>query len=308
MNPVLVFRTGALGDVVLTLPVFETLRASYPRSELHLVGRPGRLALASHLDVITHDIDTADWAPWFAPGAVPPPPGPLTDLVGSAGRILSYLPDPDHSMTHRLERICSGTVLFHPPAPPGDGTRHAVDHLLQPLADLGLHPATTVPSVRPTPTETQSAGQQLSDLPRPLLVVHPGSGGRAKCWLPEGFAQVADRFVDRTGGSVLLTGGPADEGVPERVASRMSGTSRILSPETPRAFAALLAAADAYLGNDSGPSHLAAAVGTPAVVLFGPTAPAVWAPKGREPVIIFHEPDLSKLRPESVTSAVVSLA
>jgi ADP-heptose:LPS heptosyltransferase len=111
----------------------------------------------------------------------------------------------------------------------------------------------------------------LGRLPRPLLALHTGAGGRAKRWDAAGFVQVGE-WWRAEGGAVLEIAGPAESGE----LSLLGATSVREWPLTD--LAALLSRVDLYVGNDSGVSHLAGAVGASGVVLFGPTDPRRWRP------------------------------
>ncbi len=156
--------------------------------------------------------------------------------------------------------------VFHA-ALPTDDTRHAVDFY---LAQVDAPPG-AVPRV---PVERHSGD---------YLAIHPFSGSARKNWPLDRFQAVADRL----GVAVQWSAGP-DEHLP---GARRFGDRYQL--------ARWLAGARCYLGNDSGVSHLAAAVGTPVVAIFGPTNPAVWAPRG-DRVRVLLEPDV-----DSATCAVL---
>jgi ADP-heptose:LPS heptosyltransferase len=110
------------------------------------------------------------------------------------------------------------------------------------------------------------------------LAVHPGSGGRRKCWPADRFA----RLVERMGRPALLIGGPADdEPLSELSAALGPGPTAHLAQGLSLArLAAVLCLCAGYVGNDSGLSHFSAVLGVPTVAVFGPTDPAVWAPLG----------------------------
>jgi len=109
---------------------------------------------------------------------------------------------------------------------------------------------------------------------RALLVIHPGSGSLAKRWSRSGFREIARRWRERAGAVVVVLG-PAEEG--EADAWTEEGITVAAGLDLV-GVASLLARCDAYLGNDSGVSHLAAAVGTRGAALFGPTDPECWRP------------------------------
>jgi len=118
----------------------------------------------------------------------------------------------------------------------------------------------------------------------PTVCIHPGSGGVKKCWPPEGFADLIMGLAARGGYSFRILLGPAEEGgYDEWTRGRLGGLgSRVVTARglPLHEVAGLLAAGSFYIGNDSGISHLAAALGLPGVVIFGPTDPCLWRPWG----------------------------
>jgi heptosyltransferase-3 len=120
-------------------------------------------------------------------------------------------------------------------------------------------------------------------------VIHPFAGSPKKRWPLERFQELAERLARRM--PVEWCAGPEDE---------LPGARRF---EDLYELACWLAAARIYIGNDSGPTHLAAAVGTPVVALFGPSDPVVWAPRGPR-VAIAAGPALDAITVEHVASLV----
>lgn len=117
------------------------------------------------------------------------------------------------------------------------------------------------------------------DLVKPMVGIHPGAKQPAKRWPEESFARVADHLAARLGAQVVISGTEEEIPVARRVASSMRYRPFLLAGKTSLgALAALMARMALVVTNDTGPSHLAAAVGAPSVVLFGPTDPARWAP------------------------------
>jgi len=164
--------------------------------------------------------------------------------------------------------------------PPGI---HVTDHLLGVLASAGVPTASRSPRIEAQATWLRAANALLeaAGVARPYVVIHPGSGGAAKRWPVRNFIEVA-RALDVP---VLWLLGPAER--------ESHGTERAVraaphvldTPSLPE-LAGVLAQCAGYVGNDSGVSHLAAAVGAPTVAVFGPTDPAVWAPRGERAATI----------------------
>lgn len=111
---------------------------------------------------------------------------------------------------------------------------------------------------------------------QPLVVINPGASyGPAKCWLPERFAEVADRLVQDCGAAVLIACAPAEVDVAKQVAGRMGERATVLDNPVMRLgpLKALIRRASLVITNDTGPRHFANAFGTPVVTIFGPTEP-----------------------------------
>jgi hypothetical protein len=118
----------------------------------------------------------------------------------------------------------------------------------------------------------------------PLVALHPGSGGRKKCWPLENYLRLAERVLNRKTCRILFLTGPAEEpDVADAIigfAHRHKGVVHARN-EPLIMVAGLLANSELYVGNDSGVTHLGAAVGGRVVVLFGPTDPLIWKPLGK---------------------------
>jgi ADP-heptose:LPS heptosyltransferase len=142
----------------------------------------------------------------------------------------------------------------------------------------------------------------------PLIAIHPGSGSSRKNWPIENWLAITSRLLDAESRyRFILIGGEADEAQLAAFESAWRGAPllvarALLLPQ----LAAVIERCQLFLGHDSGISHLAAAVGAPTLLLFGPTDPAVWAPaNSRVAVIEAPESDLLRLEVESVAHAVL---
>jgi lipopolysaccharide heptosyltransferase I len=114
---------------------------------------------------------------------------------------------------------------------------------------------------------------------KPLVAIHPATSRPFKHWDTRNFARVADRLLTDEVAQVLITYGPGEEDVAKRVVSEMGpGGAPIVESASLREYAWLIKRADLYFGSDTGPMHIASAMGTPVVALFGPTDPAVNSP------------------------------
>ncbi len=275
---VVVVRPGGLGDTILLLPGLQLLHALAPEARLVLVGSAWAEAILPLLPfpINIRRIDSSMLIPLFASPSSEDPSGLF---VGSDAVILCTA-DPDSCFCQNAVRLCPGPVVLWPSRPPG-GT-HAAAHFAGAFAVLSRDAADLpTPSLRPpadlVPWARRWLDARLAEGVRPLAV-HPGSGGRPKCWSPAGFAHV----IARLGVPTLLLEGPADAEACDAVAARLDSALPIIrAPGLPiPQVAALLCECRLYVGNDSGMSHLAAALGVPTAAVFGPTDPSVWGPLG----------------------------
>jgi lipopolysaccharide heptosyltransferase II len=164
------------------------------------------------------------------------------------------------------------------------GARHRVAQSLQLMAALGV----PVPHAAQRPRlaldegARQRAAQTLSGLPGdgPVVVLHPGTSafGELKRWAPERFAQLGDALVARHGARVVITGGPGERGLVDAVRRALRAPALLPTPSGLMDLAALLERSQLVVASDSLPLHLANALGTPVVGLYGPKEPAVTGP------------------------------
>lgn len=297
---ILALRSGALGDFILTLPAIDALRHHFPEAELRLIGRPSYLELAR--PDLAVDQDSALLAPLYAPGSLPQA---TCDLFADVDFILAYAVDRDGVLAAHLDALAPH-VLVSDPRLDLQYQRHIVDHLLAPLNQLGLSAPDTVPHVCLWPADRAYAASMLEKcaLEGNMAILHPGSGGMHKCWPLANYLNLA-RVLERQGMQVLFLCGPADEMLVE---SLLQAPFPLLHPPTPLDLASVLERATLFVGNDSGPGHLAAALGAPVLALFGPTDPHLWQPRGPS-VRVIRAPagQLTRLGVDSVLEASIDL-
>lgn len=271
---ILVCRGGALGDFVVTLPVLQGLRRAWPSAQLDLLAYPRHavLAQAAGLADEVRSLDDAGLAEWFgAAGA-----GLTTRESAFIDRydvLVCFLHDPDGHVEANLRRVAGPRMVFHSPLVTG---AHAVDHFLAVLPRLGWAAGRAVPSLALPGRVLERGRAMVAPRQRPVAVLHPGSGSAIKNWPLVKFRELAGRLALRHGFEPVFLLGEADA----RLACQLDGAYPVLRELPVLEAAAVLAAGAVYVGNDSGVTHLAAAVGTPVVALFGPSDPALWAPRG----------------------------
>ena len=302
MNRILVIRGGALGDFILTLPAIKLLRDRFPGAHLEILGARQIIALAEnrfYADAI-RSLDSGQLAGFFAVDGVLAPD--WASYFASFDFILSFLSDPDEIFQGNLKRC--GVRRFIAGAPKLNDGEHAARQLARPLEQIGLRLQDPAARIYPADTDRAFARSLLGDGGEPLVALHPGSGSARKNWPLESWRMLGEHLVS-TGYALLAIGGEADE---ERL-NLLSGAWKDKPVRFVRNLAlphlAALLENSVFVGHDSGISHLAAAVGAQATLLFGPTDPTVWAP-ANENVTVLRAPsgDLSLLEVDGVIAAV----
>lgn len=273
---IVVFRPGALGDTILSIDALAALRSAWPEALLELVGNRAAgslLAEAGIVDVVTSFEATT-----------------VTDLFRTPARVAPGWRDAQAVVLwlNGGERIAeafesAGVPLVQAPhMEPSEG--HMADHLVRTLAPLEIG-ALRLPRLHGL--EQLRRALRRDDIARgreqSRILLHPGSGSPRKNWPPERFADLARHLVRERGRQVGLLLGPADRAPAQALAALLDEQGLHVPFAVPSGVPDLahhLAAADLVVGNDSGVSHLSAALGTPTVAVFGPTDPVRWAPPG----------------------------
>jgi hypothetical protein len=189
-----------------------------------------------------------------------------SEVVRGAGRVVCWFGARDPIFTRRLRALAPAAVLA---SASGNGDDLVWRHLLssvQPRGEASPGPCDLSRAARQAGRDMLVRAGWRTDTR--LVIAHPGAGGRAKRWPAEGFAQVLAPLCARPDLTVVLHEGPVDADAVAALERRLAGSARVLRELPLVEVAGALAHGAAYLGNDSGISHLAAALGVPAVVLF----------------------------------------
>lgn len=295
-------RGGAIGDFILTLPVLAALRRSFPDARLEVLGYPhiASLALAGGLVDQVRSLEDPTLCGFFAgTGELDPV---STRYFSGFDTVVSYLYDPQGVFHRNLARCSSARLIRGLHRPDDQLPIHATEILLAPLAELGIHNADPVPRLRLPST----ADSFLP--PGQWLAVHPGSGSERKNWPEQLWAQFLSQVVTETSLQILLVGGEAEGERLQRLATAVRPERLLIAQHLPLPrLGRLLAQCAAYLGHDSGISHLAAAVGQRGVVLWGETNAVVWRPCSDTFSILHHASGLAQLPVPPVIEALRDL-
>lgn len=306
LKRILLIKLSALGDVIQTLPTLEALRAAYPQAEISwLVEEPAVPLLNLHpaLDHVLISRRQA-WLRAVRSWRTLPkawqemrnlryslrrqPYDAVLDLQGllksalwtwlvQSPRKIGFAGTREYSYLPLSERL-----------PPFDPDEHAVRRYLR-LAEYLGGAATPLRWRLGLAPEAGAGLQELwTEGSGPLMVLHPGTRWPSKHWPPAAFARLADALIQERRARVVFTGNAADRPLIAHIRAAMRGNSADLSGKTDlQALARLFFQADAAVTTDTGPMHLAAAVGTPVAAIFGPTAPWRTGPYGPQHRVVW---------------------
>lgn len=310
MKPrILVIRGGAIGDFILTLPAINLLREAFPQAHLEILGYKHIVALAEdrfYADA-TRSIEYGALSGFFIPNSELAPD--LVEYFSSFQQIISYLYDPDGLFEGNLRR--AGVKNLLRAFAKVDDTEHAARQLARPLQELALYLEDHAARIFPSKADYAASQDFLgSNDGNPVIAIHAGSGSPKKNWPVDRWEVLGRKLAeDSPGTRLLLIGGEADQAQIDRLSAAWRDLSVLIAHELPLpTLAAILSRVRFFIGHDTGISHLAAAVGAPCLLLFGPTDPAVWAPANPAvDVIEAPEGDLEQLPLEVVVEKVGDL-
>lgn len=280
-----ILHGGALGDLALTVQL--ALRLPGADAGLHLVSRshPGDLSVCR--PAVKRRAADGLGIHWLYAEHDDPPPAELRAAVRGA-RVLNALGDRESGVHARLAMLAPAELHSFDPRPRPGLQRHILQQWQTDLEAGGLLIPKCIhqqPGRRSlgVPESLRERGRRVladAGADGEVVVLHPGSGGRHKCWPLASFVGVARRLRE-SGGVCLLLGPTEVEWWSDTDLDALADEFPVLRLPEPDVLAAALAAARAVVANDSGPAHLAALLGTPTVAIFGPTSPTVWQPVGR---------------------------
>jgi len=309
---VLVLRPGALGDLILTVPALYSIRQHLPEARVEFMGPEFARDILGPRKLVSQirSIEAPGLHTLFS-DSLEPADG-LARFLASFDWIISYWADAEGILGRQLTRCGARKVSSHPPKPPPHAREHVSAWLAAPLIWEGIPFRQEVPLLPATDGEQNAAvefleGVGLGGSPS-LAIIHPGSGGLTKNWPAEHFAALAGRVLEAGPWAPVLIKGPADNTAAKALRSfpGLAGIPWVEDPPLPLLIG-LLSVASVYAGNDSGVTHLAAAVGCPCAAIFGPTDPTQWGPVGPNVEILGPCPDLSRIQPDEVYRALLRL-
>jgi lipopolysaccharide heptosyltransferase I len=309
----LVIRLSSIGDIVHALPAVAALGQSFPRAEIHwlIENRYAPLLAGNPYVQRIIPLDTLSWR-----GSLPPLSvlkvmvKTLMGLRGSAYQAVVDFQGLWKSalialLTGAKERVGlagpwlrePGAAILYTERVSAAGRQHVVEESLALVEYLGARVGLWQFPLPHTPEADHYVDDRLARLQaRDFMIINPGGGWKAKRWAPENYALLLRHLESRFSGKLLLTGSPEENELISGIL-KSAGTKRAFYfPSSVVQFIALARRAKLFLGGDTGPLHLAAAVGTPLVAIHGPTDPARNGPFNKADIALYNQAPVNHSR------------
>ena len=304
---ILVIDFGQLGDVVLSLPALRAIREKFPKARITVaVGKPGApvVELSGYADA-TIPVDRVALRDGPKPWAILR----IVRLVQEVRRkefdfiidlhslsetnLLGFFSGASHRLYARRPGRSLDFLANFPTRPPVEDTRHekhAVDRYLDVLAPLGIRNAPRVPRLRTRAEDDRAVEAMLkkakAEAGAPLVGLFPGAGHPSRRWPLPRFLELADMFTRNDEVRIIVFAGPEEREIVAQVKASFPRSTIIFDRLTIPQLASALARLSVLVSNDTGPMHIAAAVGTSVVLLLDRRAPHSYLPvEGQQRVI-----------------------
>lgn len=319
---ILVIDFGQLGDVVLSLPALHAIRARFPRARITVaVGKPGKLVVemsnAADETLVVDRVSLRDGSKplsiWRIARLVKEVRARRFDFVIdlhslSETNLLGFLSGaPQRLYGRRPTRSLDFLSNFRPRPAVEDRSKHAVDRYLDVIAPLGALVAATgtaaaasrVPRLRARGEDVRAVDELLrkerAGTDAPLVGMFPGAGHASRCWPLARFCELAQRLENNDGVRTVVFAGPEERPLVKAMRAEFPRSAIIFDRLSVPQLAAAAARMSVFVSNDTGPMHIAAAVGTPVVILMSehPMLDAYVPPGERHRVL--HRPNIIQI-------------
>ncbi|MCA9771550.1 MAG: glycosyltransferase family 9 protein [Myxococcales bacterium] len=299
---ILVVKASSLGDILHALPVSAAIKRRFPQTRLTWIVEEKAMGILEGNRCID-ELVVCDFSRWkrapfeartiaelarFLRRLRALAPDVTIDLQGlTKSGLITYLSAAPIRISldaeHRRERWTA--VFCNRRVTPPPGARHVVDQLFSVLEPLGI--AADEPKEFPLWISDRDRREARDFFRRwfpsdglPRVAIAPGGGWSTKRWDTSSYADLADRFHAATGAPVVLLWGPGEESIVAEIREAMSGESVPIPPASVKGLLALIEHLDLAVGGDTGPVHMAAALGVSTVGVYGPSDPARNGPYG----------------------------
>jgi predicted lipopolysaccharide heptosyltransferase III len=296
MRNVLIIKLRYIGDVLLATPTLRAIKAAWSDVRVTMmVNRGTEDVLSGNPDmdeilVLDKGSLAAKWR--LIAGLRRRRFDTVIDLTdGDRSAFLSWISGAPVRIgfndEHRWRGRCYTQVIQ-----PVPGVQHRIDRDLEALEPLSIQAGSKDPQLWLTREEENSADHLLEQLgvqrSQSMVILQPGARYWFKAWPPDRFTELADRLTSQYGCQVLIGGSYQDIDLAQQIRQKAKSSPVIMAGRTTiKQFAAIAKRSALFVGSDSGAMHIAAAVGTPVVALFGPSNPAEWGPRGGTTEVIY---------------------
>ena len=297
---IFVLHQGALGDLILSLPSLWAIRRYFLNSRVHLFSRTdlAEMIMKNNLADTVLSNDTGLFAGLFiARGSLP---AAVEELLCGFDAAFVFMRSPDACFLKNLRRYIPRCVVIR--TVPPDGVSMSVSEFqMSELRRAGIQGDCPMPTLEvPDVISGGRAGKTV-------IALHPGSGGRKKCWPLDRYLELISYLQAGNACYFQILLGPAEgDSMVKKIEEFICGNridAGIVRDSALLVVAAALKSSSLYVGNDSGITHLSAALGTPTIAVFGPTDHRKWGPKGN--VRIVHpDPACSPCREDDCRNCV----
>ena len=291
---VLFVRIDRIGDMVLSTPVFKSLKAANPLLEITILASSGNSPLLVNNPNVDHMISYN-------------PAKGLQSLLSVIGKLrnnkfdLAIDPYDNYRLTSalivflsgakwRVGYSCYGREIFFNikvERPPDD--THFIDVVLNSIEPLGIATKDRVPEIFITKDEEKKGREWLAQTGienKPIVGIHPGAYYESQRWPTEYYADFIVRLRENRDFEAILFGGPSDSSVINHIKSRLNGKIPICEDKDLRRVLALISECKLFICNNSGPLHMAAALGVPTISFMGPSQKVRWWPAGEKHIVL----------------------
>jgi ADP-heptose:LPS heptosyltransferase len=324
---ILVIDFGQLGDVVLSLPALRAIRERFPNAQITVaVGKPGAavVELSGYVDS-TLVVDRVGLRDGFKPLSIARVFKLVKDVRDkkfdfvidlhslSETNILGFLSGAPRRLYSRRPTRSLDFLSNFRPRPPIEidhRRRHLIDRYLDVLIPLGVQNASRLPLLKPRPTDLAAVDKILkkakADIGAPLVGIFPGAGHPSRRWPLERFAELADFLVRNDHVRILAFAGPEEQAFVQEIRRCFPEATVVLDKLSIPQLAAAQSRVTAFVSNDTGPMHIASAVGAPVVLLLDKRAPTSYLPQGDRHRIIYSS-EIQSIDVEEVYTATRSV-
>lgn len=293
IQKILVIKLRAIGDVLLSTVILPDLRKAFPEAKIDFLCE---LPAASVIQGNPFIDNVIIFNPRSQQGVSlirrvrREHYDMVIDLFGNPrSAILTFLSQARHRVGYRFKwrRRCYSIVVE-----PRGGAVHNTEFNLDALRALGIPVSGHQPFFPVTREADEFAGRFIlaNNLGNSFCVaLNAGGGWYTKRWKPEYYAILGNRLQDEYGAKIVLIWGPGESGLVQEINMKMSQRGILTPPTTLTQLGAILQKCRLFVTNDSGPMHIAAAIGVPVVAIFGPTNPLLQGPLSPNSIVIRNE-------------------